>query len=142
MLHAPGKSKRALDLRSLANGRISRNLRNLQNRNSAATEIAIRFGPKILLKCVRLKTGPKYPCTRIDDGYKSSFSLNHKFSHYDRRTSPHSLFILCNLSSQPMNSALFLQCLTEPLCRCVQCARILALSQGVGFRSTTKEPYY
>jgi hypothetical protein len=45
----------------------------------------IRFGPKILLECARLKTGPKYPCTRIDYGYKSSFSLNHKLNHYDRR---------------------------------------------------------
>jgi hypothetical protein len=31
------------------------------------------------------QTGPKYPTIRIDDGYKSSFSLNHKFNHYDRR---------------------------------------------------------
>eukprot|EP01047_Picozoa_sp_COSAG01_P010057 COSAG01_NODE_422_length_17262_cov_42.635903_11_plen_192_part_00 len=76
-LHAPGKSKRALVRRSLRNPRISRNRRNLQNRNSAAAEIAIRFGPEILLECARLKTGPKYPCTRIDYGYKSSFSLNH-----------------------------------------------------------------
>jgi hypothetical protein len=76
-LHAPGKSKRALVRRSLTNPRISRNFRKLQNTNSAAAEIAIRFGPKILLECARLKTGPKYPCTRIDYGYKSSFSLNH-----------------------------------------------------------------
>eukprot|EP01043_Picozoa_sp_COSAG02_P066931 COSAG02_NODE_10579_length_1908_cov_5.801548_1_plen_117_part_10 len=40
--------------RSLGNPRISRNRRNLQNRNSAAAEIAIRFGPKILLKWVEL----------------------------------------------------------------------------------------
>jgi hypothetical protein len=52
----------------LENRRISRNCRNLQNRNSAAAEIAIRFGPKILLKCVRRKTGPKYPTIRLDDG--------------------------------------------------------------------------
>jgi hypothetical protein len=38
------------------------------------------FEPKILLKCSVLVLG------RIDDGYKSSFSLNHKFNHYDRRT--------------------------------------------------------
>jgi hypothetical protein len=72
--------------RSLRNPRISRNRRNLQNRNSAAAEIAIRFGPKILLKCDRRETGPKYPCTGLDYGYKSSFSLNHRFNHYDRRT--------------------------------------------------------
>jgi hypothetical protein len=37
----------------------------------------------------RVKTGPKYPCARIDYGYKSSFSLNHKLNHYhyDRRIS-------------------------------------------------------
>jgi hypothetical protein len=64
--------------RSLRNPRISRNRRNLQNRNSAAAEIAIRFGPKILLKCDRRETGPKYPCTGLDYGYKSSFSLNHR----------------------------------------------------------------
>jgi hypothetical protein len=57
----------------------------MQNMNSAAAEIAIRSGPKILLKCDRRQTGPKYPTIRIDDGYKSSFSLNHKFNHYDRR---------------------------------------------------------
>jgi hypothetical protein len=72
--------------RSLGNPRISRNRRNLQNRNSAATEIAIRFGPKILLKCDRRETGPKYPTIGLDYGYKSSFSLNHRFNHYDRRT--------------------------------------------------------
>eukprot|EP01047_Picozoa_sp_COSAG01_P026880 COSAG01_NODE_1748_length_9329_cov_99.035861_8_plen_115_part_00 len=38
------------DWRSLRNPRISRNFRNLQNRNSAAAGIALRFGPKILLK--------------------------------------------------------------------------------------------
>eukprot|EP01049_Picozoa_sp_SAG25_P006013 SAG25_NODE_432_length_8108_cov_357.746442_8_plen_257_part_00 len=73
------------DWRSLRNDTILRFRRNLQNRNSAAAELPIRFGPKILLKCDRRKTGPKYPCTRIDDGYKSSFSLNHKLNHYDRR---------------------------------------------------------
>eukprot|EP01047_Picozoa_sp_COSAG01_P043102 COSAG01_NODE_3808_length_5677_cov_7.172643_5_plen_223_part_00 len=101
--------------RSLRKYRISRNRRNLQNRNSAAAEIAIRFGPKILLKCVSRKTGPKYPCTTVlvivctlgqqstfdsvlycirintfdctglDYGYKSSFSLNHRFNPYGRR---------------------------------------------------------
>jgi hypothetical protein len=70
--------------RSLRKYTISRNRRNLQNRNSAAAEIAIRFGPKILLKCVSRKTGPKYPTIGLDYGYKSSFSLNHKFNHYDR----------------------------------------------------------
>jgi hypothetical protein len=60
--------------------RILRNVRNLQNRNSAAAEIAIRFGPKILLKCSVRKTGPKYPTIGLDDGYKSSFSLNHKLN--------------------------------------------------------------
>jgi hypothetical protein len=63
--NAPVKSRRALDWASLTNGRISRNRRNLQNRNSAASEISIRFGPKILLKCDRRKTGPKYPTIRI-----------------------------------------------------------------------------
>ena len=76
-LHAPGKSKRALIWRLPTNDRISRNFRKLQNTNSAAAEIAIRFGPKILLECSVRETGPKYPCTRIDYGYKSSFSLNH-----------------------------------------------------------------
>ena len=50
--------------RSLRKYTISRNRRNLQNRNSAAAEIPIRFRPKILLKCSVTKTGPKYPCTR------------------------------------------------------------------------------
>ena len=72
--------------RSLRKYTISRNRRNLQNRNSAAAEIAIRFGPKILLKCSVRKTGPKFRTTGLDYGYKSSFSLNHKFNHYDRRT--------------------------------------------------------
>jgi hypothetical protein len=44
---------------------------NLQNRNSAAAEIAIRFGPKILLKCSVRQRGPKYPTIGLDDGYKS-----------------------------------------------------------------------
>ena len=69
-LHALGKSRRALVWRSLRNPRISRNRRNLQNRNSAAAEIAIRSGPKILLKCSIRETGPKYPTIRIDDGYE------------------------------------------------------------------------
>jgi hypothetical protein len=82
--------------RSLRNDTISRNCRNLQNRIPAATEIAIRFRPKILLKCSVRKTGPKYryPTIGLDyGGYKSSFSLNHKFNHYDRRirfSLPHS----------------------------------------------------
>ena len=50
---------------------ISRNFGNLQNRNSAAAGIAIRFGPKLLLKCSGLKTGPKYPTIRSDDACKS-----------------------------------------------------------------------
>jgi hypothetical protein len=62
---------------SLRKDRISRNRRNLQNRNSAAAEIAIRFSPKILLKCSMRETGPKYPTIGLDYGYKSSFSLNH-----------------------------------------------------------------
>ena len=64
------------DWRLLRNPRISRNRQNLQNRNSAAAELAIRSGPKILLKPVSRKTGPKYPCTRSDHACKSSFSLN------------------------------------------------------------------
>ena len=86
--------------RSLRKYTISRNRRNLQNRNSAAAEIAIRFGPKILLKCSVRKTGPKYPTISLDDGYKSSFSLNHKLNHYDRRidrrTHPHADSEICN----------------------------------------------
>eukprot|EP01047_Picozoa_sp_COSAG01_P019353 COSAG01_NODE_1073_length_11862_cov_11.086117_2_plen_207_part_00 len=62
---------------SLRNDIISRYRRNLQNRNSAAAGIAIRFGPNILLKCDRRQTGPKYPTTTLDFAYKSSFSLNH-----------------------------------------------------------------
>jgi hypothetical protein len=31
------------------------------------------------------ETGPKYPTIGLDYGYKSSFSLNHRFNHYDRR---------------------------------------------------------
>ena len=54
--------------RSLRNRRISRNRRNLQNRNSAAAEIAIRFGPKILLKCDRRETGPKFRTTGLTTG--------------------------------------------------------------------------
>ena len=54
--------------RSLRNPRISRNRRNLQNRNSAAAEIAIRFGPKILLKCSVRKTGPKFRTTGLTTG--------------------------------------------------------------------------
>jgi hypothetical protein len=34
---------------------------------------------------VSRKTGPKYPTIGLDYGYKSSFSLNHRFNHYDRR---------------------------------------------------------
>jgi hypothetical protein len=59
--------------RSLGNRRISQNRRNLQNRNSAAAEIAIRFGPKILLKCDRRESGPKFRTIGLDYGYKSSF---------------------------------------------------------------------
>eukprot|EP01047_Picozoa_sp_COSAG01_P002306 COSAG01_NODE_60_length_29981_cov_23.262533_31_plen_99_part_00 len=47
-----------LDWTSLRNDIISRNRRNLQNRNSAAAGIAIRFGPNVLLKCSVRKTGP------------------------------------------------------------------------------------
>ena len=68
--------------RSLRNDVISRNRRNLQNRNSAAAGIAIRFGPNVLLKCSVRQTGPKYPTITLDFTYKSSFSLNHKFNHY------------------------------------------------------------
>ena len=66
-----------LDWTSLRNGSISRNRRNLQNRNSAAAGIAIRFGPTVLLKCSVRQIGPKYPTTTLDFAYKSSFSLNH-----------------------------------------------------------------
>jgi hypothetical protein len=59
--------------RSLRKYTISRNRRNLQNRNSAAAEIAIRFGPKILLKCDRRESGPKFRTIGLDYGYKSSF---------------------------------------------------------------------
>jgi hypothetical protein len=86
--HPPAHHGRSVFQRSLRNPRISRNRRNLQNRNSAATEIATRFGPKILLKCDRRETGPKYPTIGLDYGYKwykSSFSLNHKLNHYDWR---------------------------------------------------------
>jgi hypothetical protein len=34
---------------------------------------------------VSRKTGPKFPTIGLDYGYKSSFSLNHRFNHYDRR---------------------------------------------------------
>ena len=77
LLYSCSRHPGTLDWTSLRNDIISRYRRNLQNRNSAAAGIAIRFGPKILLKCDRRKTGPKYPCTGLDDGYKSSFSLNH-----------------------------------------------------------------
>ena len=56
--------------------------------------IAIRFGPKILLKCDRRKTGPKYPCTGLDDGYKSSFSLNHYVRTTSLRPAHDVIFIL------------------------------------------------
>ena len=79
LLHSCSRYPGTLDWTSLRNDTISRNRRNLQNRNSAAAGIAIRFGPKILLKCDRRQTGPKYPCTGLDDGYKSSFSLNHHY---------------------------------------------------------------
>jgi hypothetical protein len=37
---------------------------------------------------VSRKTGPTFPTIGLDYiyGYKSSFSLNHKLNHYDRRT--------------------------------------------------------
>jgi hypothetical protein len=62
--------------RSLGNPRISRNRRNLQNRNSAAAEIAIRFGPKILLKCSVRKTGPKFRTTGLTTGINLRSTLN------------------------------------------------------------------
>ena len=77
LLYSCSRHPGTLDWTSLRKYRISRYRRNLQNRNSAAAGIAIRFGPKLLLKCDRRQTGPKYPTTSLDDGYKSSFSLNH-----------------------------------------------------------------
>jgi hypothetical protein len=74
--------------RSLRKYTISRNRRNLQNRNSAAAEIAIRFGPEILLKCVRRKTGPKYSIQQLVSTTGTnlrSHSID-KLNHYDRRT--------------------------------------------------------
>jgi hypothetical protein len=76
--------------RSLGNRRISQNRRNLQNRNSAAAEIAIRFGPKILLKCDRRESGPKFRTIGLDYGYKSSFYTQSQVqslrpAHYKRR---------------------------------------------------------
>ena len=77
LLYSCSRHPGTLDWTSLRKYRISRYRRNLQNRNSAAAGIAIRFGPNILLKCDRRKTGPKYPTTTLDFAYKSSFSLNH-----------------------------------------------------------------
>ena len=71
--------------RSLRKYTISRNRQNLQNRNSEAAEIAIRFGPKILLKCSVRKTGPKYPTITLDFAYKSSFSLNRSCTATDHK---------------------------------------------------------
>jgi hypothetical protein len=62
--------------RSLRKYTISRNRRNLQNRNSAAAEIAIRFGPKILLKCSVRKTGPKFRTTGLTTGINLRSTLN------------------------------------------------------------------
>ena len=61
--------------RSLTNRRNSRNCRNLQNRNSAASGIAIRFEPKILLKCSMRETGPKYPTIGLDYMYVLAISF-------------------------------------------------------------------
>ena len=74
--------------RSLRNDTISRNRRNLQNRNSAAAEIAIRFGPKILLKCSVRKTGPKFRTTGLTTGInlRSTLTRQAQTNHYDRRT--------------------------------------------------------
>ena len=77
LLYSCSRHPGTLDWTSLRKYRISRYRRNLQNRNSAAAGIAIRFGPNILLKCDRRQTGPKYPTTTLDFAYKSSFSLNH-----------------------------------------------------------------
>ena len=77
LLYSCSRHPGTLDWTSLRNDLISRYRRNLQNRNSVAAGIAIRFGPNILLKCSVRQTGPKYPTTTLDDGYKSSFSLNH-----------------------------------------------------------------
>ena len=68
LLYSCSRHPGTLDWTSLRKYRISRYRRNLQNRNSAAAGIAIRFGPNILLKCDRRQTGPKYPCTGLDDG--------------------------------------------------------------------------
>jgi hypothetical protein len=77
----------------LGKDRISRNRRNLQNRNSTAPEIAIRFGPKILLKCDRRETGPKYPTIRLDDGINLR---SHSITTFNRSASAFCCCMLCD----------------------------------------------
>ena len=76
LLYSCSRHPGTLDWTSLRKYRISRYRRNLQNRNSAAAGIAIRFGPNILLKCPVRQTVPEYPTITLDFAYKSSFSLN------------------------------------------------------------------
>jgi hypothetical protein len=119
-LHAPGKSKRALDWRSLENPRISRNCRNLQNTNSAAAEIAIRYRPKILLKCARLNTNSTLEwiqsCKGIVRGRESRCQKSNDYRSVSLSLflPPSPLFVLLtSLRSAQANTHAFIFCLSQ-----------------------------